>query len=183
MMFRKSLISLICVSLILLLLSNLIQRGDIAHAQPLIKLEATAGKNKVDLKWNSLPQAEGGYNIYRRTDKGLYPDVPLNEFPVMETNYTDEKGLIPGTTYCYKVRPVGKDLKEIVKIESNEACAATWGEGAPSIIPGKIVLKFKIGDKRYLVNGIEKYMDTEPEIKHGRTFLVIKIREREFPYF
>jgi hypothetical protein len=58
-----------------------------------------SGPTKVNLKWNSVPNAQG-YWIYRTTGGVEY--VPAI---VMSTNYVDT-ALSPGTTYTYTIAPV-----------------------------------------------------------------------------
>ncbi|MFW5435319.1 Ig-like domain-containing protein [Paenibacillus apiarius] len=67
-------------------------------------------------------QEVGGYLIYRGTEAGFIPDPDGYEARVRGLSHTDA-GLLPNTTYCYRVAAV--DLAGNVGPLSGESCATT----------------------------------------------------------
>ncbi|MDP2710984.1 MAG: hypothetical protein Q8O56_07175 [Solirubrobacteraceae bacterium] len=58
------------------------------------------------LSWSAVAGVSG-YDVYRRTDSGSYPQTPLNEAPLSATTFTDPgSGLATGTSYVYVVRAI-----------------------------------------------------------------------------
>ena len=92
-----------------------------ALARPSLKppsnLTATAGDQRVALKWTS-PRGVAGYRVYRRDATGSWPTTALAT--TTATSYTDT-GLTNGTTYTYRVTAV--DAKSNESSPSNTVSA------------------------------------------------------------
>lgn len=87
-----------------------------ALAVPPAGLQAAAGRESVDLRWEaplgnidgSRPAALKGYNIYRSEGEGR--SVRLNSTPVKEPSFAD-KTFVFGTEYSYTVRAAADEAE------------------------------------------------------------------------
>lgn len=123
-----------------------------------LSLAAEAGNAQVVLKWRwAKAQDAVGYYVYRGLQPGRFDAMPLFDFPVTGSTYTDTR-VQNGTTYYYKVVAVGPDLTE--GVASNEV-AATPG--------GRVEIWLQIGNRTATVNGQPMDLDVPPLLVQERT--------------
>lgn len=121
-------------------------------------LAAEAGNAQVVLKWRwAKAQDVVGYYVYRGLRPGRYDAMPLFDFPVTGSTYTDTR-VLNGTTYYYKVVAVRPDLTE--GTASNEV-AATPG--------GRVQIRLQVGNRTATVNGQATVLDVAPSLVQERT--------------
>lgn len=86
----------------------------------------------LQLSWAAVTGATG-YNVYRRTDSGTYPQTPLNDAPLAATTFTDPgSGLAAGTSYAYVVRAVAGS-PAVESAASNERLVTPTGRPAAPV--------------------------------------------------
>jgi hypothetical protein len=101
------------------------------------ELKATPGEKSISFTWTKPRSTKNlvGYNLYRGTASGRQSDIPVTDFPIEGTSYTD-KNVKNNTTYYYVVKAVYKD--ETVGPASNEVKV---------IMRSRITLSAKTGDE------------------------------------
>lgn len=130
------------------------------------KLSATETEGNVNLTWTGVSKTKEliGYHLYRRTANESYGDMPLTDFPIETTNYTDSN-VNNDLQYYYIVKAV---YKSVESGPSNEV--------TPMPIANQIVLQ--IDNPIMQVNGSSKEIDpgngTTPVMYKGRTVLPIR---------
>ena len=148
----------------------------VAQSSVPTNLAATGSGAAVGLNWSGVSGATDGYNLYRGTFSGGEGRIPVSDFPIQGTQYTDAN-VDAGSTYYYVCRAVYADGTE--SSNSNEAVVTIGGSSGTTVTMGangKIVLW--IGNPNMSVNGISKEIDpgrgTSPMIINGRTVLPIR---------
>jgi hypothetical protein len=123
--------------------------------------------DKAVISWEPITGVIG-YNIYRSETSGSYGTIPVTDFAVTETSYTDDK-VTPGGKYYYIVKPVMSGNVE--GAASNEITVSI-----PLVQKKTIVLQ--INNPKMSVNGLEQDIDpgygTKPVISSGRTLLPVR---------
>ena len=71
------------------------------------------GDKRVDLSWERMEGAKG-YNIYKRTEEGVFPISPLNRDPLTITEYVD-LNVENEKKYFYTIRAVKRVVKTDVE--------------------------------------------------------------------
>ncbi|MDD4615452.1 MAG: copper amine oxidase N-terminal domain-containing protein, partial [Caldisericia bacterium] len=163
MMNRK--VCSLCISLILLFSFIPIK----SSAQGDFQLKAKPGCKEIILTWTPL---EGAINYQPYV---FLPDgttYPLIDFPSNTFTYTHQ-GLTDGKEYCYEIVAYDKDIKVIGR--TNKVCTK------PKCVNCDIVLQYTVGKKEYFVNNLPFTMDSVPEIKNSRMFLVISFVTKHIP--
>lgn len=94
------------------------------------RLTGRAQGGKVDLTWQPFGLPHDGYYLYRGTVPGQYDPVPLTDFPLLESRFTDRK-VEEGKTYHYVVRVYQIEPEQSVK--PGNGLDLDWvGGGGPS---------------------------------------------------
>ena len=114
------------------------------------KLRAAAGDGAVELTWHPVTvKTDGskndgftGYTVYRREDKGMYGETPVNSEPLRATSYRDT-AVVNDRIYYYVVRAVDSPAQPWREsLNSNEASAQPKDMTPPSppagltVVPG-----------------------------------------------
>jgi hypothetical protein len=111
-------------------------------------LQAQAGDRSVDLQWET-PEVDIPlmFNIYRRTDDGTYPLLPVNAVPVEENRHLDKK-VRNGTLYHYQIRALTTETKPWIESSASyeiEAIPVDLISPAPpeglEAIPGQEIIR------------------------------------------
>ena len=156
------------------------QKLNIQDPDTEFNLTAKAECGFIMLNWNPIKDALR-YFIYRGPGEGQEYPMPLTDFPISETSYKDEKGLVHNQKYCYYVKAVNKEDKEFN--QSNEACAVlTCKEETPPLseVDCKMILKYQVDNKFYWKNEIKKGpMDAVPVIREQRVNMMARYLAEE----
>ncbi|WP_164821814.1 stalk domain-containing protein [Paenibacillus koleovorans] len=129
-------------------------------------LKAFLDGNQVKLSWSGVNNTAGlmGYYLYRRTTDSSYGAMPLTDFPLQTTDYTDSN-VNSNLQYYYIVKTVYSNIESG---PSNETSPA----------PKTIQIVLQIDNPTMQVNGNSKEIDpgngTAPVIYLGRTVLPIR---------
>lgn len=130
----------------------------------------------VRLSWNALTVTGiAGYYIYTGTSSGIYSDIPVTDFPIVETTYTHTKAVI-GENY-YIIKPVFAN--NVLGIASAEVHFNVTNTVVNPVYSKVIVLQ--VNNRYMTVNGVSKVVDkvapnlTAPELNmsYGRVFIPI----------
>lgn len=112
------------------------------------KLRAAAGDGAVELTWDPvMVKTDGskndgftGYTIYRREEKGIYGDTPVNSEPLRTTSYRDT-AVVNDRTYYYIVRAADSPAQPWREsLNSNEASAQPKDMTPPAAPAGLTVV-------------------------------------------
>ncbi|MCE5224042.1 copper amine oxidase N-terminal domain-containing protein [bacterium] len=131
------------------------------------------GCDEIVLSWKAVTGAVNYQPFMFLASGSTYPII---DFPANILDYT-HKGLTEGKEYCYEVLAYDKDAKVIArspKVCSKPKCDEEMDEC-------KIVLKYTVGKLIYYVNNVPFEMETEPEIRMNRMFLVITYVIKHIP--
>lgn len=111
----------------------------------------------LQISWNGVTGATG-YNVYRRTAAGSYPQTPLNGTPLAATTFTDPgAGLAAGTSYVYAVRAVAGS-PAVESAASNERLVTPTGRpAAPASVSATAVAGARVDVSWASVPGATQY--------------------------
>lgn len=124
------------------------------------KLSAVAlSGSEVALSWVDLSVNESGFKLERRVGNGDFAEIAI--VPKDTTTYKDT-GLQDNTIYSYRARAFNKNGASLY---SEEVTVET------SLYK---VIKYRIGQTSYTVNGVVHMMDAAPVIINDRTYLPIR---------
>ena len=124
-------------------------------------IAAPLSGERIILTWTDRSDDESGFRIERRRGTGSYTQIA--SVPANTNSYTDT-GLLPETQYTYRIRAYNSFGNSSY---SNEAIAAT-----PQMT--RTVIKLRVGQPSYQVDGRTMVMDTSPIIMENRTLLPIR---------
>ncbi len=132
------------------------------------------------LAWSSS-DSYGGFSIERKKAGQNYAEVATVSGGSRE--HIDPL-LVPGTQYLYRIRSwttYPYDSNKYYSDYSNEYNVTTPGQSTTNFtglagtnLQAKNIIKLKLGDKNYLVNGQTLQMDAAPIVQEGRTLLPIR---------
>lgn len=125
--------------------------------------------SEVSLSWLDLSVNESGFKLERKVGKGDYAEIAI--VPKDTTTYKDT-GLQDNTIYSYRARTFNNNgaslYSEEVTVETPNIIYSQPIEGLSKVI------KYRIGQTSYTVNGVVHIMDAAPIIINDRTYLPIR---------
>lgn len=121
---------------------------------------------EIKLSWVDKSGNEAGFKLERKHDSLDFTEITV--IPGDATAYNDT-GLLEGTTYTYRLCAFNAAGSSAY---SNEASAQT----AITVVaqPLQKIIKYRIGQYSYTLNGASYAMDVAPVIIRDRTFLPIR---------
>lgn len=135
------------------------------------KLQAVSGSApEIKVSWADQSTNETGFRLERKDEK----TKAFAEIAVLTKDTTEyqDKGLEEGITYIYRARAFNAHGNSIY---SNEASAQTATTIYAQPIQGlQKVIKYRIGQLTYTVDGAAYTMDVAPAIINERTYLPIR---------
>lgn len=123
----------------------------------------------VRVSWADTASNETGFKLERKEGNKTFAEIAL--LPKDSTNFQDT-GLLQNTTYTYRARAFNNSGSSLY---SNEAVVQTPTDIYAGPVPGLTkVIKYRIGQTTYTVNGTPFIMDVAPVIVNERTYLPIR---------
>lgn len=133
-----------------------------APTKPANLTATTISQTEIKLNFTDTSDNEDGFKVERKVSGGTYAEIKT--LAPNTTTFVDT-GLIPDTTYYYRVRAYNSKGNSDY---SNEANATTMKQIQA------IVIRLYIDKTTYYVNDAIKTMDVSPIIKESRTLLPIR---------
>ncbi|MFX4263333.1 stalk domain-containing protein [Pelotomaculum propionicicum] len=125
--------------------------------------------SEISLSWVDSSVNESGFKLERKMGKGDYAEIAI--VPKDTTTYKDT-GLQDNTVYSYRARAFNNNgaslYCEEVTVETPTIIYSQPVEGLDKVI------KYRIGQNSYTVNGVVHIMDVAPVIINDRTYLPIR---------
>lgn len=135
-----------------------------------LNTKAVASGKSVKISWEpySGDPANMQYKIFRREAADPSFHLPLTDFAITETTYTDET-VETGKAYVYRVEA------HVYQPQDNKSYSLhSYKVSAPVMPSIKTILKFTIGSSTMYVNDVAQPLDAPPVITQGRTFVPLR---------
>jgi hypothetical protein len=121
------------------------------------------------VSWTDTATNETGFKLERQTGNQAYTEIAL--LPKDSTSFLDS-GLLQNTTYTYRARAFNN---RGLSLYSNEGLVQTPTDIYAGPVQGLTkIIKYRIGQTTYTVNGAPFTMDVAPVIVNERTYLPIR---------
>lgn len=125
-----------------------------------------ASTSEIKLTWVDQSFNENGFYLERKQDNSDFSQIAV--IPKDATQYIDT-GLQEGITYTYRICAYNSFGSSDYSNESSSKTFTTiYSQPAPKII------KYRIGQSSYTLNGVSYPMDVAPIIFNSRTYLPIR---------
>lgn len=137
-----------------------------ALTPPSYLMASAVSGSQINLAWTDSSTGELGYNVERKTASGSYSIIA---YLTSDAQSYSDTGLLPGTTYTYRIQARGNGTDISNSTYSVEASATTTGQAVSS----STILRFYINRMYYYVNNEGQFMDASPIIQSNRTLIPI----------
>ncbi len=127
--------------------------------------------NEVILTWEAVDGASY-YHVFRGVSENTVSETPLTDFPITKTNYYDSWMYQDIKTAVYVVCAYDSEMVMVAK-SSPLYFEEEYGKHV------NINITFKLGESKYIVNGIEKEMDGEVKSFGGKVYVPYKVLPNE----
>jgi len=122
--------------------------------------------SEIKLNWIDQSSNENGFILQRKLDNTDFVQIAV--IPKDTTEYIDT-GLQEKTIYTYRICAFNSFGSSVY---SNQATTQTIGTIYSQ--PAPTIIKYRIGQYSYTLNGVSYPMDAAPMILHSRTYLPIR---------